>query len=59
MNTLPQVIFGYARRGINPTVYAAATLLIVTVTIVIVGYAVWVARSTRRREREIAAAAKS
>jgi len=59
VNTLPQVIFGYARRGINPTVYAAATLLIVTVTIVIVGYAVWVARSTRRREREIAAAAKS
>ncbi|MDO9479931.1 MAG: ABC transporter permease [Hydrogenophaga sp.] len=59
VNTLPQVIFGYARRGINPTVYAAATLLIVTVTIVIVGYAVWVARSTRRREREVAAALRS
>jgi len=59
VNTLPQVIFGYARRGINPTIYAAATLLIVTVTIVIVSYAVWVARSTRRREREIAAALKS
>jgi putrescine transport system permease protein len=26
VNTLPQVIFGYARRGINPTIYAAATL---------------------------------
>ena len=59
VNTLPQVIFGYARRGINPTIYAAATLLIVTVTIVIVSYAVWVARATRKREREIAAAAKS
>ncbi len=58
VNTLPQVIFGYARRGINPTIYAAATLLIVTVTIVIVSYAVWVARATRRREREIAAAAR-
>lgn len=56
VNTLPQVIFGYARRGINPTVYAAATLLIVTVTVVIVGYAIWVARSTRKRECEIAAA---
>jgi putrescine transport system permease protein len=58
VNTLPQVIFGYARRGINPTIYAAATLLIVTVTIVIVSYSVWVARSTRRREREIAAATR-
>ena len=59
VNTLPQVIFGYARRGINPTIYAAATLLIVTVTAVIVGYAVWVARQTRRREREIAAATRA
>jgi putrescine transport system permease protein len=59
VNTLPQVIFGYARRGINPTIYAAATLLIVTVTLVIVGYAVWVARQTRRREREIAAAMRA
>jgi putrescine transport system permease protein len=59
VSTLPQVIFGYARRGINPTIYAAATLLIVTVTMVIVAYAVWVARSTRKREREIAAALRS
>lgn len=58
VSTLPQVIFGYARRGINPTIYAAATLLIVTVTIVIVAYSVWVARQTRRREREIAAAVR-
>lgn len=59
VNTLPQVIFGYARRGINPTIYAAATLLIVTVTTVIVAYSVWVARQTRRREREIAAAMRA
>lgn len=59
VNTLPQVIFGYARRGINPTIYAAATLLIATVTIVIVSYSVWVARQTRRRAREIAAASRS
>ena len=58
VNTLPQVIFGYARRGINPTIYAAATLLIVTVTTVIVGYSIWVARQTRKREREIAAASR-
>lgn len=59
VNTLPQVIFGYARRGINPTIYAAATLLIATVTIVIVSYSVWVARQTRRREREIATATRA
>lgn len=58
VSTLPQVIFGYARRGINPTIYAAATILIVTVTIVVVSYAVWVARQTRRREREMAAAVR-
>lgn len=58
VNTLPQVIFGYARRGINPTIYAAATLLITSVTIVIVSYSIWVARQTRRREREIAAATR-
>lgn len=58
VSTLPQVIFGYARRGINPTIYAAATLLILTVTVVVVGYAVWVARQTRQREREMAAAVR-
>ena len=59
VSTLPQVIFGYARRGINPTIYAAATLLICTVTLVIIGYSVWVARQTRQREREMAAAARA
>jgi len=58
VNTLPQVIFGYARRGINPTIYAAATLLIATVTIAIVAYSIWVARQTRQRERDIAAASR-
>ena len=59
VNTLPQVIFGYARRGINPTIYAAATLLIATVTVVIVAYSLMVARQTRKREREMAAALRS
>lgn len=59
VNTLPQVIFGYARRGINPTIYAAATLLILSVTLVVVGYSVWVARQTRRRERDMAAALRA
>jgi putrescine transport system permease protein len=59
VSTLPQVIFGYARRGINPTIYAAATLLIATVTVVVVAYSVWVARQTRRRASEVAAARRS
>ena len=59
VNTLPQVIYGYARRGINPTIYAAATLLIASVTIVIVGYSIWLTRHTRTREREMAAAART
>jgi len=60
VNTLPPVIFGYARRGINPTIYAAATLLILTVTIVIISYpACRLPRQTRKREREIAAATRA
>jgi putrescine transport system permease protein len=59
VSTLPQVIFGYARRGINPTIYAAATLLIVSVTVVVVIYSVWVARQSRLRAREIAAATRA
>ena len=57
VNSLPQVIFGYVRRGINPTIYAAAALLIATVTVVIMGYSVWVARQTR--ERDMAAGARA
>ena len=53
------MIFGYARRGVNPTIYAAATLLIATVTAVIIAYSVWVARKTRQRMREIADAART
>lgn len=59
VSTLPQVIFGYARRGINPTIYSAATLLIISVSVVVVSYSIWVARQTRRREREMAAAVRS
>ena len=52
VNTLPQVIFGYARRGINPTIYAAATLLISVITIAVITYSIWVARQARRRAQE-------
>jgi putrescine transport system permease protein len=52
VNTLPQVVFGYARRGINPTIFAAATLLMVAVTTAAVAYSVWVARRARQRAAE-------
>lgn len=52
VNTLPQVIFGYARRGINPTIYAAASLLIAAISLGVIGYSVWVARDARRRARD-------
>lgn len=38
VTTLPQVIFSYARRGINPSIYAAATLLMATVILCITAY---------------------
>jgi putrescine transport system permease protein len=48
VTTLPQVIFSYARRGVNPSIYAAAALLIATVTTGIVVYSVILLRRQRR-----------
>jgi putrescine transport system permease protein len=59
VNTLPQVIFGYARRGINPTIYAAASLLIAAVSLGVISYSVWVARDARRRARDAQSAVQA
>jgi putrescine transport system permease protein len=48
VTTLPQVIFSYARRGVNPSVYAAATLLMLVVTLAVVAYGVYTARQMRQ-----------
>lgn len=56
VNTLPQVVFGYARRGINPTVYAAASLLILVLSCGVLAYSIAVARRMRRLAREARAA---
>ncbi len=56
VTTLPQVIFSYARRGVNPSIYAAATILIGVVSLGIVVYSLSIARRQRRLEREISAA---
>ena len=56
VTTLPQVIFSYARRGVNPSVYAAASLLIATLSLGIIAYSLLLARSQRRRTVAVASA---
>ena len=46
VTTLPQVIFSYARRGINPTIFAAAAILIAAVSAVVLAYCAWVLRQS-------------
>lgn len=53
VTTLPQVIFSYARRGVNPSIYAAATLLIAAVSLGIISYSLHMVRRQRRLDREI------
>ena len=48
VTTLPQVIFSYARRGVNPSIYAAATLLMAVVSLAVVLYGVHTSRKMRR-----------
>ena len=48
VTTLPQVIFSYARRGVNPSIYAAATLLIATVSLGIVAYSIYMLRQQKK-----------
>lgn len=56
VTTLPQVIFSYARRGVNPSIYAAATLLIAVVSLGIIAYSLFMVHRQRRLDREINAA---
>ena len=58
VTTLPQVIFSYARRGVNPSIYAAATLLIAVVSLGILAYSVFMLRRQKRLDREISEAAR-
>ena len=59
VTTLPQVIFGYARRGVNPSIYAAATILILTVSTGIIAYSILTLRAQVQRERDIKAAERA
>ncbi len=57
VTTLPQVIFSYARRGVNPSIYAAATILIAVVSLGIITYSIWLMRQQKRRDRDVSAPA--
>ena len=54
--TMPLVIFSRARLGLDPRVNAIAALTILVVTIAVIIYAVMLARSERRRRRQMSAA---
>ena len=57
--TMPLVIFSRARLGLNPSVNAVATLIIVVVAIGVVAASYFIARAERQRQKEMAAAARA
>ena len=57
--TMPLVIFSRARLGLNPSVNAVATLIIVIVAIGVVAASYFIARAERQRQREMAAATRA
>jgi putrescine transport system permease protein len=52
-NTLPMVVFSSVRRGVNPSVNALATLMVLIVATGVVISAVLMKRAEKRREREM------
>jgi len=51
-NTLPMVVFSSVRRGVNPSVNALATLMVLVVAAGVVVSAVFMKRAEKKRERE-------
>ncbi len=54
--TMPLVIFSRARLGLNPSVNAVATIIVVIVAIGVAAASYLIARAERRRQQEMAAA---
>ena len=54
--TMPLVIFSRARLGLNPSVNAVATVIVVVVAIGVVIASYMIARAERRRSMEMSAA---
>ena len=57
--TMPLVIFSRARLGLNPSVNAVATLIIFVVAVGVVAASWFIANAERKRQREMAAAARA
>lgn len=57
--TMPLVIFSRARLGLDPSVNAVATLIIVVVGLGVVLASYLIARQERRRQKEVAAASRN
>ncbi|HKW84949.1 MAG TPA: ABC transporter permease subunit [Burkholderiaceae bacterium] len=57
--TMPLVIFSRARLGLNPSVNAVATLIILLVSIGVIAASYLIARRERTRARDMAAAARA
>ena len=57
--TMPLVIFSRARLGLNPSVNAVATLIIVVVGMGVVLASYLIARRERQRQQEVAAASRA
>ena len=56
--TMPLVIFSRARLGLNPSVNAVATIIVLVVSVGVVLASLAIARAERRRSQELAAAAR-
>jgi putrescine transport system permease protein len=56
--TMPLVIFSRARLGLSPSVNAIATVVVVVVAIGVVAASYAIARAERRRQLEMAEAAR-
>ncbi|MEK8048425.1 ABC transporter permease [Ideonella margarita] len=56
--TMPLVIFSRARLGLNPSVNAVATVIVVIVALGVVAASYMIARAERRRQQEMSAASR-
>ena len=56
---MPLVIFSRARLGLDPSVNAVATVIIVAVAICVGLASIWVVRAERRRAAEVSAAQRA
>ena len=51
--TLPQLIFSKVRLGVNPSINALATVMVLLVAVCIVFAGIWMQRQERRRQRDM------